>query len=243
MRVETTVLHAEMAARAKRSGVWEYFEKTDSKHVKCSVCSKSFAYHGGTSNLRSHLADVHNIDLERKCATGTSTSATSDITAFCKPKVCSKLRINGTNDHLVEFIARDLRPISVVNGIGFKRLIAWLEPGYVVPSATCVTKLVRAKFRDGRERLIALLRDEVGVSLTTDLWTSSRTQGYITITGHFVDQCWNLRSCVLTTKYCPERHTAANIAKSLKDHAEEFDILDKVPCVVHDQASNMKAAV
>ena len=168
MRVETTVLHAEMAGRSKRSGVWEYFEKTDSKHVKCSVCNKSFAYHGGTSNLRSHLADVHNIDLERKCATGTSTSATSNITAFCKPKVCSKLRINGTNDHLVEFIARDLRPISVVNGIGFKRLIAWLEPGYVVPSATCVTKLVRAKFCDGRERLIALLRDEVGVSLTTD---------------------------------------------------------------------------
>ena len=48
---------------------------------------------------------------------------------------------------------------------------------------------------------------------------------------------------MLTTKYFPVRHTAANIAKSLKDHAEEFDILDKVPCVVHDQASNMKAAV
>ena len=98
------------------------------------------------------------------------------------------------------FIARDLRPISVVSGVGFKRLVAWLEPGYTLPSATCVTKLVRAKFCEGRKRLIALLKDEVGISFTTDLGTSSRMHDYITITGHFVDDFWDLRSCVLTTK-------------------------------------------
>ena len=48
---------------------------------------------------------------------------------------------------------------------------------------------------------------------------------------------------MLTTKHFPERHTAENIAKTLKAEAEEFGILEKVPCVVHDQASNMKDAI
>ena len=43
-----------------------------------------------------------------------------DISSFFKPKACSQQRMNGTNDDLVEFIARDLRPISVVSGVGFK---------------------------------------------------------------------------------------------------------------------------
>ena len=98
---------------------------------------------------------------------------------------------------MVEFIARYLRPILVtVSGVGVKRLVAWLEPGFTVLSATCETKLVRAKFHDGRKHPIALLKDEVGISFTTDLWTSARTHGYITVTGHFVDEFWDLRSCV-----------------------------------------------
>ena len=47
---------------------------------------------------------------------------------------------------------------------------------------------------------------------------------------------------MLTTKHFPERHRAENIAKTLRAEAE-FGTLEKVPCVVHDQASNMKAAI
>lgn len=233
------------APRTKRSSVWEYFEESDKKHAKCTVCNKVLAYHGGTSNLRSHLSDVHKISFEsagKSPAVGGSVSA-GDISSFFKPKACSQQRTNGTNERIVEFIARDLRPVSVVSGVGFKGLLAWLEPGYTVPSATCVTKLVRRRFLQGRDRLVLLLKSEVGISFTTDMWTSSKTQGYITITGHFIDQFWELRSCVLTTKHFPERHTAENISKTLKKQAEEFGILEKVPCVVHDQASNMKAAM
>ena len=45
------------------------------------------------------------------------------------------------------------------------------------------------------------------------------------------------------SKHFPERHTAENIAKTRKAEAEEFGIPEKVPCVLHDQASNMKAAI
>ena len=47
---------------------------------------------------------------------------------------------------------------------------------------------------------------------------------------------------MLTAKHFPERHRAENIAKTLRAEAE-FGTLEKVPCVVHDQGSSMKAAI
>ena len=99
------------------------------------------------------------------------------IGAFFKPATVSPARAGGTDERLVEFVARDLRPISVVCGIGFKNLLAWLEPGYVVPSATQLTKLIQRKHQEGLEKLVDRLRCEVGGALTTDLWTSRRTDG------------------------------------------------------------------
>ena len=89
--------------QTKRFGVWEYFEQSDKKRVKCNVCCKIFAYHGGTSNLRSHLGDVHNISLESagKSSTVGRSAFAGDISSFFKLKACSQQRINGTNDHLV----------------------------------------------------------------------------------------------------------------------------------------------
>ena len=44
--------------RAKRSPIWEHFERQDGK-AKCKLCSNMYAYHGGTTNLREHLKRCH----------------------------------------------------------------------------------------------------------------------------------------------------------------------------------------
>ncbi len=51
---------------------------------------------------------------------------------------------------IVEIVARDLRPISVVDGEGFKKLINYIEPGYKVPSHTHTSQLyaLRSMKRD-----------------------------------------------------------------------------------------------
>lgn len=36
--------------------------------------------------------------------------------------------------HIAEYIARDLRPISTINGRGFHQLLHYIELGYEVPS-------------------------------------------------------------------------------------------------------------
>ncbi|XP_005110616.1 zinc finger BED domain-containing protein 4-like [Aplysia californica] len=81
------------------------------------------------------------------------------------------------------------------------------------------------------------------VTLTTDIWTSRRTQAFITVTAHFMSPAWELMSCVLETPRIAEAHTAANIAVILAEVMENWRIRDKVVAIVTDNASNMVAAI
>ncbi|XP_051989511.1 zinc finger BED domain-containing protein 4-like [Xyrauchen texanus] len=79
------------------------------------------------------------------------------------------------------------------------------------------------------------------VSLTTDLWTSSTMEPYITVTTHYITDTWKLKARVLCTSIMPERHTAVNIADRLSEIIKERGIV--VFCTVHDNASNMNLAM
>ena len=48
-------------------------------------------------------------------------------------------------------------------------------------------------------------------ALTTDIWTSQATMGYVTVTCHFLMDNWELKSIVLETTQIEESHTAENI--------------------------------
>jgi hypothetical protein len=54
------------------------------------------------------------------------------------------------------------------------------------------------------------------VAITHDGWTSCATQSYDTITVHFINANWELRSAVLQTRKVEGSHTAENIAAKLK---------------------------
>ncbi|CAM4555269.1 unnamed protein product [Leuciscus chuanchicus] len=91
-----------------------------------------------------------------------------------------------------------------------------------------------------REKIVEEMRDQT-VSLTTDLWTSSTMEPYITVTAHYITDTWKLTARVLCTSMMPERHTAANIADRLSEIIKEWGI--QVFCTVHDNASNMNLAM
>ena len=43
-------------SRNYKSQVWNFFTKKNPKSVVCVLCSKSLAYHGGTSSMLQHLS-------------------------------------------------------------------------------------------------------------------------------------------------------------------------------------------
>ena len=85
-------------------------------------------------------------------------------------------------ERIVEFIAKDMCPLSVVDGNSFKQLINCLEPGCKVPSRTHVTSICHKKFVAVKEQLLTTLSTVQFIAVTTDIWTSRATQTYLTVT-------------------------------------------------------------
>ena len=64
-----------------------------------------------------------------------------------------------------------------------------------------------------REKLEVELVDR-HAGLTSDIWTSAATQGYITVAAHFISDDWELCSQMLTREM-RECHTGINIFERL----------------------------
>lgn len=97
------------------------------------------------------------------------------------------------------------------------------------------------------EKHVQLVKDELKktnfVALTCDLWTSRQTKGFLTVTAHFIDTEWEPRSVVLQAVRMMKDHTTENLANELREICSEWEISDKVCCVVTDNASNIVSTV
>uniref|UniRef100_A0A1X7UQS2 Uncharacterized protein n=1 Tax=Amphimedon queenslandica TaxID=400682 RepID=A0A1X7UQS2_AMPQE len=112
-------------------------------------------------------------------------------------------------------VARDLMPLSIVEGEGFKRLMNYIELGYTVPSYTHVTIVCCQMYSELKEKLILQIASCMYVALTTVIWTSAVVQGYIILTAHYITDLLELCSKVLLTKEIPECHTGQNMSDQL----------------------------
>ena len=145
-----------------KSDVWKYFgfwavdcklvEPTDK--VVCKLCKLALAYHSTTSNLRLHLQNVHPSEYGIICGTYFAPSVTSSLPA-ARQEACTQ--------KLISFICKDMKPTSVVDGIGFREFCEVLEPRYRIPCCRSFKPLcaeseaVRERQREG-ERKSACVR-------------------------------------------------------------------------------------
>lgn len=137
-------------------------------------------------------------------------------------------------------IATDLQPFNIVNDVGFKKFIHLLDPKYVLPSKfTIRTNLMKDLYLQGFNKLKQILSDVNYMAITTDSWTSVTTESYLSVTCHFMSTNYELKSVILSIKSLTKSHTAQNIADALLEIFEEWDINNKITCIVTDNAVNM----
>ena len=141
-------------------------------------------------------------------------------------------------------IARDLQPATIIEGEGFKQVLSFLEPGYVIPSSVHLMDVVRWKYTVAKERLKKILAENnTKHSLITVIWTSFANDTYISLTTHFIDDCWQMKSYTLAMYSFPEQHTGDNIVEKLKEVVSEYDIDNSsIFTNVHNQGSNFQRA-
>ena len=115
-------------ASISTSDVWNHYEKLqDAKRVKCMLCSKELAYHGGTSNLRDHLLKIHPLDYRTKQRRLHKLHLT--VLRFLA-RYCGESRSKEITDRIVNMVAMDMRPMHAIECVGFRELVPSLEPGY-----------------------------------------------------------------------------------------------------------------
>ena len=161
-------------SRPLRSPVWDYFEIVGEKKVRCKLrmppATTTLAYHGGTTSMQSHLSSHH---PDRYGESSKESRCQRKLDSFVHAKKCLAERAEEITRRIAEMVARDLRPISIVEGAGFKHLLSYLEPRYRVPSHTHIATVCRRLYNAQKERLKKEITGCGHLALTTDIWTSS----------------------------------------------------------------------
>ena len=138
--------------------------------MQCRLCKNKYAYLGTTSNLRDHLICYHKDKYKRSDAIESGDKQQTSLDIFVNGHKCPVARSKRITELLVLMIARDLRPDAIVEGEGFKRLLSFLEPGYVLPSSVHLMDVVHRKYTMAKEKLKRILTDnKTKYSLTTDI--------------------------------------------------------------------------
>jgi hypothetical protein len=90
-------------------------------------------------------------------------------------------------------------PLSIVDHHGFRKFVSSLQPLFKLETRNTVRKDIMSFYwLERRKARNFLQKIRCRVAITTDLWTTdNQKRGYMAITGHFIDDTWTLRSCIL----------------------------------------------
>ena len=84
-----------------------------------------------------------------------------------------------------------------MNGEGFQQLIGFLEPEYQLPSATHKNHLIENKYKAVKQKVCNVINDEADcIAITAEIWASMATESYLTMTVHFLNKQWKMKSLI-----------------------------------------------
>lgn len=258
--------------RNKRSWVWTYFGQKvcdfQNEVVTCKLCLETVCYKTQTTtNMHAHLARKRKDVTKKQVEAKKAKKSVSDNVTHCKqpeantPSFGGQMRLTNAGSLKLSatsgrakaitsgvacFIAKDLRPYSVVENSGFRNLMKILEPRYDMPSRNHFTNMViPAMYKTIRTEVESIVKGAPAVALTTDGWTSISNDNYLTFTAHLIDEKFVAKSYILSTVNC-ESHTSINLQAALQDVLKEWGLKMKgpwAPTVTTDNASNVTLSI
>ncbi|XP_053554170.1 thyroid hormone receptor alpha isoform X1 [Bombina bombina] len=242
-----------------KASIWAHFgfyehtgkHELDKTHAVCKACHTKIKYLGNTTNLRNHVRRFHSEMLTPAAAASATAKEITRLAEAHQPRIDAMLSTLPPNSEkgkritkaVATFIAKDLRPYSVVENLGFRNLLKTLEPRYKIPSRNHLTEnVIPALYHETKAQVIASMSQASRVAITCDSWTSVTTESYVTVTAHYVSKDWKILSHVLQTRAVYESHTGSHLAELLSRVVEEWQLSDKSVVLVTDNASNMIVA-
>ena len=130
-------------------------------------------------------------------------------------------------------LAKDMLPLSTVDKPGFWAMLSKLNPRYDLPTRSYFSRIaIPALYHEVREELQTKLKsaDMNHFSGTTDLWSSSAMEPYLSYTIHYVTTTWELKSNCLQAHFMPEDHTGMNLQDALTPSLCNWELDDQAGC-------------
>nr|XP_054592253.1 E3 SUMO-protein ligase ZBED1-like [Nothobranchius furzeri] len=233
-----------------------YFQRKAHTKPCCKICFKTVATgSSSTTNLFQHLRNKHPEEWE-KCSRLRSDSGSSSTPAKkqttlpesftnCVPYEKNGARWKAITEAVTFYIATDMLPIYSVEKRGFNHLLKVLDARYVVPSRKYFADVALPHlYNTTREKIRSELEEMQFYSATTDLWSSRTMQPYLSLTAHYINTSWTLRSICLQTAYFPDNHTGEIIAHGLKDALSSWGLSEeRLVCMTTDSGTNIIKAL
>jgi hypothetical protein len=217
----------------QHSLVWLFFSKLPTNKVQCKTCKQLFSEKSATTTLRRHIEKKHTNIYDRAKQTSL------EINRF-HPYPTTSPEYKSITNKLIDWLATDLLPFTIVESPYFNKFITLLNGHYKPPSRQTIKKLIIRKFNIKRNNLKCDIEKIPGkVSFTTDIWSSMTNQSYLGITLHYIDNNWNLKNLTLDVIHLEDHHTGNVIADKVFNLLDEFNLTTKVLSFTTDNASNM----
>ena len=144
---------------------------------------------------------------------------------------------------LLYCIAKDMQPVSVVEDEGFVKYSRALNAAYQLPSRKTVSRMLETKYDLIKAETVDKLKQVRCVNLTTDMWTSRATQGYLALTAHGLTDNFEFVSVLLETVHMPQSHSGENMADEIMSIVDSWGLKGKVVAIVTDNASSAVTCV
>ncbi|XP_073726190.1 zinc finger BED domain-containing protein 4-like [Misgurnus anguillicaudatus] len=203
------------------------------------------------SHLKRHHLEAYNEAQKEKDDRAAASTSAASLTQPNLVEMFDAQRKWGTSDTrskkvdlaIVEMIATDNHPFTVVSGVGFKRLVALLEPRYSLKTEkyyrTDLFKDVHTKVENKIKELVTLENAGPYLAFTTDCW-SGDTESLMSLTCHFIDSDWERKQIVLNVKAMHGSHTGEYISEVFLSLLRHWDIdTERVVLVLRDSGANM----
>ena len=126
--------------------------------------------------------------------------------------------------------------------LSYSFLFYILSLGYSPPQRNQVSRQLGVLYKHHYNLLKNELKQVYALSVTLDFWSNRRCQSFLCITGHWIIDGWESISKIIDFSCYNIRHTAIEIAITLKEKFIALDIFEKIVCITCDGAENMKLA-
>ncbi|CAG8751074.1 36800_t:CDS:2, partial [Gigaspora margarita] len=137
------------------------------------------------------------------------------------------------------WIINHQRSLYIVEDTELIEILLYLNPTVQLVKVDAIKQTVMTLYSlEKHDMKIYLSNISSKLSFTLDLWISSNNKSFISLTGYYIDEDWNLKEIIIDFGLLNGKHDGTNLANRFYQVLEDYNIVSKFLAVTLDDATN-----